>query len=63
MQLGEPFVRDLFFTEHLRNDAMHLAAAFQHGVREHAHDALVRTAVDQFEFMVDEDLGQLLRRV
>ena len=59
MLLGQTLVRDFLFREHLRNNAMNLAALFQNRICNHAHNAFVSPTVDQFKLMSHQGVGQV----
>jgi hypothetical protein len=61
MQFGQALVCKFLRCEHLGNDAVHLAALFQHRISEHAHDAFVGSAVNELKFVSNQHVCQFAR--
>ncbi|MNX78556.1 hypothetical protein D3C86_1101550 [compost metagenome] len=58
VQFGQPEVRLFLLQQKLRDHADHAAAAGQHFIGHHAHDADHRTAIHQAEVALDEFASQ-----
>ena len=62
-QIRQSSVRDFFFNEGFGNDADHLPAMPQHGVRHHSHKPDVAASIDEPVAALDKHARQLARRV
>ena len=63
VQLGQPGVCNFLFFQHLGNNAVDFTALVENSIGKDAHGALVGTAVDQLDVILDQNAGQLPRGV